>query len=403
MKRSLGLVLILALLGLVQPVAAADIKVMTQNQYLGADLTPLLTAPTRAAFNEAAVAALQQVAANRPADRVKVLAAEILWEMPALVGLQEVFLFECTDLAPPVRGQGCDDPTIRGAFVDHLQGTLKALHRMYDVAAIVTNINLTPGIPVYMDEVIPILVRVVDRDVILARFDVDSTPVDFTVYQPFGICTKPSDQGCNYRVLLNVDTPVGTLSVERGFVAVDAAVHGKAYRFVTTHLEEKHPGTQAGPIQALQAEELIQVLHSTTPKHRSLIVVGDTNSSPIDPEIPTFLGIPGFPAPLPTPYMQFVAAGYSDAWMLGEGNVSGFTCCQQADLSNRKSELYERVDMLFSRVAPADVDDAQLVGVTQLAKTPPFRGLWPSDHAAVAAELEFRLHVLVHGYPGWPH
>jgi hypothetical protein len=84
MKRYLGVGLMVALLGLVQSVSAADIKVMTQNQYLGADLTPLFTASTQAEFNAAAVAALQQVAANRPAERVKALAAEILWEWPAL-------------------------------------------------------------------------------------------------------------------------------------------------------------------------------------------------------------------------------------------------------------------------------------------------------------------------------
>jgi hypothetical protein len=103
-----------ALLGLVQSVSAADIKVMTQNQYLGADLTPLFTAPSQSEFNAAAVVALQQVAANRPAERVKALAAEILWEWPALVGLQEMYLFACTDLAPAHDGIGCDDPPSGG-------------------------------------------------------------------------------------------------------------------------------------------------------------------------------------------------------------------------------------------------------------------------------------------------
>ena len=47
--------------------------------------------------------------------------------------------------------------------------------------------------------------------------------------------------------------------------------------------------------------------------------------------------------------------------------------------------------MIFSLDDPAKVESAQVVGASPLAKTPPFwRGLWPSDHGAVAAKLEFR-------------
>jgi hypothetical protein len=381
MKRVWGLCLIVAALGLVQPVTAADIKVMTQNQYLGADLTPLFTASSAAMFNEEAVQALRQVAANRPAERIKMLALEIGLQWPALVGLQEVYLFQCTDYAGRIPGTGCDDPTIRDAFVDHLQGTLKALRGIYRARAIVTNLNLTPGIPISINGV-PILVRVVDRDVILARFDVQASPVDFAEFQEYGVCTKPSDQGCNYTVGLPVPTPFGvTINVERGYVGVDAMVDGKAYRFVTTHLEQKYGPSDASVIQVAQATELVHTLQATTPRDRSLLVVGDMNSSPVDPFIFGY----------PTPYMQFLAAGYVDAWTLRPVKLSGFTCCQLADLSNPRSALYERVDMIFSLEAPERVEHASVVGDSVLEKTPPFwRGLWPSDHGAVAAELEFR-------------
>ncbi len=381
MKRFLGFALIVILLGLVQPVAAADITVMTQNQYLGADLTPLFTASSPAMFNEAAVTVLQQVAANLPAERTQALAAEIAKAGPALVGLQEVDLFQCTNLAPSVPGLGCDDPFIRGAFVDHLQETLSALHGAYVSAAIVTNVHLTPGIPVSING-FPVLVGVVDRDVILARSDVPATPVDFTAF-----CSKPpSDQGCNYRVVIQVPNPLDPIhlppiNVERGFVAVDATVDGKAYRFVNTHLEEKHPDPREAEVQAAQAEELIQVLQNTTPQDRSLLVVGDTNSSPVDPLIS---------GSILTPYMQFVNADFSDAWKLRPGKVPGLTCCQLADLSNHNSELYERVDMLFSLDPPEKVKQTRVVGATVSDKTPPpGRGLWPSDHGAVISELQF--------------
>jgi hypothetical protein len=57
MRHLLGLCIIITLCGFVQPVAGADLKVLTQNQYLGADLTPVFTANNEAMFNEAAVAA----------------------------------------------------------------------------------------------------------------------------------------------------------------------------------------------------------------------------------------------------------------------------------------------------------------------------------------------------------
>ncbi len=376
MKRILGLALAIALLWFGQPVTAADLSAMTQNQYLGADLTPLFTAPTQAAFNEAAVTALRQVAGTRPAERLKALSDEIATAGPALVGLQEVELFQCTDLETPTSGRGCDDPSIRGAFVDHLQGTLAALGGTYAAAALV--INLSVAVPLSVDGA-PVLVVAVDRDVILARNDVEAAPVAFT-----GACLRPSAQGCNYSVVLPVVlpfTPPVTLNVERGFVAVDATVDGKAYRFVNTHLEEKHPDTAAAPVQAAQAMELLQVLAATTPPDRALVVVGDTNSSPVDPLI--FGSIP-------TPYMQFAAAGYHDAWTLRPGKVPGLSCCQLADLSNHRSVLSERVDMLFSLDVPTDVKQARVVGATVSDKTPPpGLGLWPSDHGAVTAELQF--------------
>ena len=83
-----------SLLGFASLAAAADIDVMTQNQYLGADLTPVLGAATAQpfdpdAFNAAVVAALKRIAASRPAERVQALAAEIAQRKPDVVGLQE--------------------------------------------------------------------------------------------------------------------------------------------------------------------------------------------------------------------------------------------------------------------------------------------------------------------------
>jgi len=205
--------------------------------------------------------------------------------------------------------------------------------------------------------------------------------VDFT-----GACARPSvtpgDHGCNYRTVVSVPTAVGTITVERGFVAVDAEVEGNAYRFANTHLEVKYADPPAALVQVDQAAELIGVLQATTPGDRTLLVVGDINSSPVDPSVLYY----------PTPYMQFLAAGFTDAWTLRPGKVPGFSCCQSADLSNHNTILSERIDMLFALVVPTKVKQARVVGATVSDKTPPPgvpTALWPSDHGAVIADLQF--------------
>jgi len=373
-------------LALAATIDAADLRVMTQNQYLGADLTPIVTAADAAAFNAAVVAALQKIAANRPAERMKALAAEIAKEQPDLVGLQEVERFQCIDLVQPaIPGSGCSDPSISAAFSDHLQATLDGLNGTYVAKATVVNLNIA-GVPFSINGV-PALVSVTDRDVILARNGVDATPVDYTVFQNLGVCLQPSADGCNYSVVVEAPTPLGPITIEHGFVAVDATVNGKAYRLATTHLEIQFPDP-TNPLseifQAAQAAELLQTLLNTTPLDRSLVVVGDMNSSPDHTAIPG-LG-------LPTPYQQFAAAGFTDIWQLRPGSLPGYTCCQLEDLSNRQSILRERDDLIFSLEVPSRVKNVRVVGATVSDKTPPpGLGLWPSDHGSVTAELQFQL------------
>lgn len=376
---------LLALTGLTLASAssAADVDVMTQNQYLGADIAPLVEPGlTPEQFFVRVVEALQQVAANKPTERFAALAAEIKGRMPHLVGLQEVFSFECQ---PITAIDGCSSPLIAGAMNDHLEGTMAALGDGYYVVGQVTNLDVS--LPLYLSPEVGMLIRVVDRDVILAHSDVPAASLPPAVVST--ICPgRESDQGCNFRYVVPLGAPLN-VNIERGYVMATALVNGRGYLFVNTHLETRGPMPF---FQAAQAAELAAVLGALAPGLPPIILVGDFNSDPNDPTIlpPATAPYPPLP-PLPNPYVQLTAAGLNDAWLQRPGGLPGLSCCQWADLSNHNSDLYERIDLIWTEVLPPKVKDARVLGASVNFKTrPPGLGTWPSDHGAVAATLQFR-------------
>jgi endonuclease/exonuclease/phosphatase family metal-dependent hydrolase len=359
-----------ALVAAYQEVGAHDqIVVMTQNQYLGADITNVVTA-SPGTFNQTVLDALAQIRANNFPERARALAEEIADYQPDVVGLQEVFSFT-------INGRHGAAP-----YRDHLADTLRALNLLgayYVVAASVQNIQFMFPVDFDGDAQPDATVGVTDRDVLLVRADNPARAVPFSQ-----LCTQPSlegGRGCNY----HASAPTGLGQIKRGFVGIDARIRGKTYRFVNTHLEQREIGPSNPPfaaLQAVQAAELIGILQATGPAGGSLIVTGDINSSPED--IPLLVDqhliIP--------PYQQFTTyAHFLDSWLLRPGNAPGFTCCQEADLRNRHSQLYERIDMIFTNKQPHKVK-ARLIGQKMVDKTWPDQ-LWPSDHATIVAELTF--------------
>ena len=371
----------------------ADIKVMTQNQYLGADLGPIIAAATNEEYAVAVVNVLQSIAANNYPERSRSLAQSIADRQPHLVALQEVFAFECIDA-----GYGAC-ALFQGAFNDHLALTTSALTDVgsdYYVAAQIQNLTIPtpfmesiglPGLPVYLPGIDgpAMFISVIDRDVILARGDVVTNPVAM-------LCARPGQDGigCNYSNVAIVNTLAGPIAVERGFVSVDTSVKGADYRFVNTHLEVHFPGEDpnTAALQAAQATELSLTLASNPPLNPDsrLIVAGDINSAPTHEAI----------GPIVPPYHQF-ANGWTifgdqffspmtDVWTLRPGKPDGFTCCESPNLLNATSEHYERIDVVFARPAPIKVK-ANVMDADTEDKTA--SGLWPSDHASVIAELSY--------------
>jgi endonuclease/exonuclease/phosphatase family metal-dependent hydrolase len=372
--------------------AAADarINVMTLNQYLGADVTPIVTPADPIAYNQGLVAVLTQTAQSDFRARVLAQANAIAKRLPDVLALQEVWELRCQDFDSDAT-KGCEDPQIAGAFTDHLALTLAALKKrgvQYKKAALIKNFDLEklnfPGAPVagipFVINGVPAFLVAVDRDAILVRNRIEAQAV---IFSP-SLCPNPSDDGCHYSTAAEALTPAGLLRVERGFTAVDAKIAGQDYRIFNTHLEVK--GEDLGiplftSFQAAQAAELIQVIGFSASADRKTLLLGDMNSSP-EQQNPT--------PDIITPYNQFIGAQYLDIWNLRPGDVPGYTCCQEENLQNRRPTLSERIDMIFSVDDPSKANKIRVIGdnASTKAKSHGLR-LWFSDHAAVAATLQF--------------
>lgn len=363
------------------PPSSMDVQVMTQNQYVGANLFPLIPALASgdpAIINSSLVGIIATMSANRTVDRINALSVEILNRKPDFVGIQEAWLTWCE----PRNAAPCTNPEFKGAWGDRLAQTEFLLAGAYTKAAYIENFEF--GYPFQDSQGNQGFAYVLDRDAIFVRNGIRySRPMPGTGYP----CARPfvDGSGCTF----NVNTPLdfngdGTPEayILHGFMAVDATIGGKPYRFVNTHLENGYVDGFPGVIQSAQALQIVQAMAGTE-AGRKLIIVGDMNSDPSDAVDPD--------SPIPaTPYMLFAGAGFFDVWLYRPGDVLGLTCCQAEDLLNRASMLTRRVDLVLTREEPRIVKDARLIGaVASYRLGPPGRSLWPTDHASVAAGIRY--------------
>lgn len=337
------------------------VRVLTQNLYVGLDVFPVLgAAPEEIPFVVAS--AFADFVANRPDDRMAALANEIALVQPHLVGLQEVVeLFEQSP-SDSIAGQTTPNATDEVIdFLDVLLAELAGRGLRYEVAA-----------------------RQLGADIELPRFDgvVDGEPAFSDVRTRFsdiilrrrGVPTEPLF-AIHYAVGLPVPSLPG-LVIPRNAVAVTATVDGTELRFVSTHLEPLVPGLPDDSQPQLgQVLELIERLATAHRPELPTIVVGDFNSV----------------APAGTSRQLMAAAGYTDVWTVREPlGQSGNTCCQDVVLDNPESQLFERIDYVWTQnLELRSPVLAFTIGDQPIFRTQSRPRLWPSDHAGVAALLPF--------------
>ncbi len=347
-----GSAVVLALgLGMVVPGAAEanhrgspELKVMTRNLYLGADLTPALLAGDTPSFL-GAVATIYGTArfTDFPA-RAEAIAEEIRLGDPDLVGLQEVTIWETSGPGVP--------PT--QDFLAILQSALSARGLNYAVASVSDNANIGP-VPLVApcDPTMPVgacLATLKDRDVVLVNED---TPYLSWWGAKSGL----------YAAQQEFTPPVpgaAPISFKRGWASIEASYRGLPFRFVNTHLE-----TESFPtVQQAQAAEF---LAGPARSRGRVISTGDFNSAADGSTTTSYASL---------------TRSFRDAWST-RGSDPGLTCCFNETLSDPTTPLTTRIDLVLAKNGAYPVG-ANVVGATPFqAKAP----LWASDHAGVLASI----------------
>jgi hypothetical protein len=229
-----------------------DVKVMTRNLYLGADLIPLATQPNREAFEKAAAERFQTVLQNDYPTRAKAIAREIRRHKPDLIGLQEAARWL---RGPDGVKDGGTTPATQVVYdsTDILLRELQALGQRYRVVRARDWFDYEAPTALGHD------VRLIQRDVILIRTN-SKVKAGKTFAKGF-------------RDTFDPPTVVGVARQKRGYVGVDARLGNRRFRFVTTHLEAYDP-----EIGEKQARQLLR--NELASKRRPSILMGDFNSDP---------------------------------------------------------------------------------------------------------------------------
>jgi endonuclease/exonuclease/phosphatase family metal-dependent hydrolase len=369
-----------ALLSLLVPAAAAgkqgedrghEVRAMTRNLYLGADLTPAIEAQNRDAFVEANGKILRDVTANDFPVRAKGLAKEILDKKPDLIGLQEVALWRTGPPSlEPLLNTGAK-PTATAVRYDYLKELLARLNKgkkRYRVAVVQDEFDFEApanenGLPndgpngVIKDA--EINGRLTMRDAILVRLGA-------------GVTFKHKRMG-HFANLLVVKVSGVNVTVTRGWVAIDAKVRDSGpFRFVNTHLEAFDPATEVPSIRARQAAELVAAGGPAT-NRLPVVLLGDLNSDDDTVE-----------AGDQQAYRTLLKAG-----MRERSTAKPLSCCLKSsllalDAGGSVADFNHQVDHVMTR----DPKEVKLKSSAVTGRQP-LNGFWDSDHAGLFSALRF--------------
>jgi endonuclease/exonuclease/phosphatase family metal-dependent hydrolase len=356
-----------------------NVKVMTRNLYLGADLTPAIQSTTTNGFVDANGQIVRDVDTNNFPVRAKGLAQEILQKKPDLVGLQEVSLwrsgpvndgapFTCNGTENDHPPFGCDftASTIRYDYLKDLLQQLNKGTQLYKVVVSQQEFDFEAptdynGVPGDGDSAAnqngEENDRLTMRDVILKRLN-------------SGVVTTNVKAGHFHNLYAPTIAGLVQVHVLRGWTQADVTVRGShKFRFVNTHLEAFGDPT----IRRDQAKELVAP-GGPAASQLPVILVGDLNS-----DDDTVQGGD-----------RLAYKVLSDNGFRERSTANPLGCCLNADVITQGgggsvSDFDHQVDHVLTNAG-------QLVTLQNSSVTgrQPVNGFWDSDHAGLFSTLLVR-------------
>lgn len=316
------------------------LTLMSWNIYLGADVSGIINAKPQDVPSR--MTALWNMAQQTDFRlRAEAIAEQIVTVQPDVIGLQEVYRWS------QVQRRSLSHPSSETVIYDFLPLLLDELHKrgqQYFSTGRSFGINVllptTKGYDVRMEDSVAMLVR--------AGSDHD-------------LEWENPRQG-RFHQALRVKIDGEFFDISRGWISIDLRRGDGVVRVINTHIEYFD-----AQVQPAQVDELLEGPASVA---GPLVLMGDFNCKPDSPAWQTLLD-----------------AGYQDAWVVA-GNGLGFTSAQDEDLCNPEPTFYERIDWIMCR-GDIQIQQAALAGNTAFSKTR--QELWPSDHAAVIAQISVGL------------
>jgi hypothetical protein len=325
-----------------------DLRVMNYNVYEGTNFTEISQAHTFPEFLVAVGDTITNVRATNPLQRMQAVATQILNAAPTMVSLEEIARWGTGSFDPVT--QTCGAISVEFDTLQELLDSLAAQGGHYAVAVKQTQWNFPP-VPGLTSSGF-LCVQFTGYNAILVRTDL-----------PGSMFSWSNAQSGLYVARIFANTPVGSLPLPGAWESIDVQFHNRAFRFIGTDFDAVDAG-----VREQQGAELRSGAANTS---LPVIVAMDSNSQ-------------AAPLPQDATYLDFLAAGYADTWAnLNPRNI-GLSCCQNEFVNNPVSEFYTRIDLILNLGAVRG-QQIELFGNEDGDKTAD--GLWPSDHAGIAAQM----------------
>ena len=390
MKRLLVTLLVALSIFSIAPAQASDsqVKVMTRNLYLGADvgiamdLIPNLSAAAQFMWDQ-----VKKTDFNKRAPR---LAAEIIAKNPDVVGLQEATIWFCKKNLLSKRIEVFNF-TKQFLAATKAQGSEYVLAQKDGITALNTGFSIAA---------VPFITMVHDPETFQPLFGQDSAACGFEIADALAIRADLADKvlkvgNSEYEQKYTIVPTI--MSIYRGYTWADIQIGNSPVRFVTTHLESLWDENKV-PNAAIQAKQLLADLINTK---NPIIVMGDFNSDPRDPRMPANPNpgeqpVASDACPAGTSkcnaYLLMTEAGYTDSGpdpLLPENYTWGMNALltgpdpvrlKVAEQLGNRAGYTDRLDYVFVKNG-VTVSSATLVGASAPNNL-------NTDHAGVVALLE---------------